>query len=65
MRTLAAALSSLVTYVDQRSETATEDDDVRALEDVAHELSGLPPTDQRRLRSLMPETVADGLGLDD
>lgn len=65
MQVLGAALPSLVAYVDQRPETGTEDDDVRALEGVAHELAALSPEDQRRLRSLMPEAVADGLGVEE
>jgi hypothetical protein len=60
---LAAALSSLVAYVDQRPQDATEDDDVRALESAAHELAALSTADQRRLRHYLPEAVADGLGV--
>ena len=60
---LVEALSALVAYVDQRPPDATEDDDVRALEDVSATLTALPAEDQRRLRGLLPEAVAEGLGL--
>jgi hypothetical protein len=59
----AAALSRLVTFVDTRQSQATEDDDVRALEDVGAAFTGLSAADQQRLRELLPQSVADGLGL--
>lgn len=59
---LAAALSSLVAYVEARPGT-TEDDDVRALEDVAHRLATLSDEEQKRLRQHMSASVAEGLGL--
>jgi hypothetical protein len=63
--TLADALAGLVAHIDRRLAAATEDDDVRALEDVASKLSRLPADQQARLRALMGRSVADDLGLAD
>lgn len=61
--TLASALASLVAYVEGRPDDPTEALDVRALEDVAHQLTALSLADQRRLRGWLPESIADGLGV--
>jgi hypothetical protein len=52
-----------VRYVEARSDEDTADDDVRALEDVAHRLKQLPEKDQMRLRPLVGDILADDLGL--
>lgn len=60
---VAEALTDLVRYVEARSDEDTADDDVRALEDVAHRLEQLPEEDQMRLRPLVGDILADDLGL--
>jgi len=57
------ALTDLVLYVQARSAEDMTDDDVRALEGVAHRLRQLPESDQVRLRPLLGHIVAEGLGL--
>ena len=61
--TVGQALAALIRYVDSRPEDATTDDDVRALEDVARVLQQAPATDHARLRELLGEQIANGLGL--
>jgi hypothetical protein len=60
---VAEALSRLVTYVECRRTAVNPDDDVRILEDVAALLAQLPKAEQRRLRPLLGDALADGLGL--
>ncbi len=56
---LAEALRDLVRFVDERPDDATADDDVRALESVAHVLNQVTLEDQPRMRALLgPEFVA-------
>jgi len=61
---LAAALRGLVEYVDARTDDDTEDDDVRALEDVAAVLQKAPPEAQSRLRELWGDEWAEMVGLE-
>ena len=63
-RALAEALGGLMRYVDARTEQDTEDDDVRALEDVAAVLQGASPEGRRRLRELWGEELAEMVGLE-
>jgi len=62
---VARALRDLVTYVDRRDESCTEDDDVRALEDVAATLNEVAPQDAERLRSLLGPELTFAAGLSD
>ena len=62
---LSRALRELVRYVDRRDDTFTEDDDVRALEDVAAILSEVAPEDVDRLTALVGSEVAIAVGLSD
>ena len=61
---LASALKELVEYVDARTDDDTEDDDVRALEDVAAVLHQVSPEAQTRLREMWGEEFAEELGLE-
>ena len=61
---LAAALRGLVEYVDARTDDDTEDDDVRALEDVAAVLHQAPPEAQACLREMWGEEFAEEVGLE-
>jgi hypothetical protein len=61
---LASALRGLVEYVDARTDDDTEDDDVRALEDVAAVLQQAPPEAQTRLREMWGEEFAEEVGLE-
>lgn len=60
---LAKALASLVRFVEERPSDATEDDDVRALEEVALVLNGAASQDRARLRALLGTEVSEWLGL--
>ena len=62
---LSRALRELVRYVDRRDDTYTEDDDVRALEDVAAILSEVAPEDVDRLTALVGSELAIAVGLSD
>ena len=57
------ALVDLVRFVDQRPTDATEDDDVRALEDTAYTLGQVAASDDERLIRLLGHETAFGLGL--
>jgi len=59
---LVGALRGLVRYVDARTDEYTEDDDVRALEDVADVLHQASPEAQARLREIWGEESAEILG---
>ncbi|WP_422758754.1 hypothetical protein [Paenarthrobacter sp. C1] len=61
---LAEALRVLVLFVENRSEDATPDDDVRALEDVVYVLSQASPADRARVRHLLGDEVSAFLGWD-
>lgn len=58
---LAMALDQLVTFVAARPSSATEDDDIRALEDVAVALRAAP--ERERLAALLSTDNAEALGL--
>lgn len=60
---LADALRGLVRFVDERTEDATADDDVRALEDVAYVLSQVADEDRSRLLAYLGAETAQELGL--
>ena len=60
---LAEALASLVRFVEERPSDAIEDDDVRALEEVALVLNGAASQDRARLRALLGTEVSEWLGL--
>ncbi|GAB3938636.1 hypothetical protein GCM10029976_053420 [Kribbella albertanoniae] len=59
---LAEALRDLVRFVDERPDDATADDDVRALESVAHVLHQVTPEDRPRMRALLGSEFAASLG---
>ena len=59
---LAEALRDLVIFVEHRPESATADDDVRALEDFVYVLSQAPPADRTRLKHLLGDEVFAFLG---
>ena len=61
---LGEALRDLVLFVERRSESATADDDVRALEDVAHVLNQASTADSARVRHLLGDEVFSFLGWD-
>lgn len=61
---LAEALRDLVLFVEHRPETATEDDDVRALEDLVSVLGQASPTDRNRMKLLLGDEVYSYLGWD-
>ena len=61
---LAEALRDLVLFVEHRPETATEDDDGRALEDLVSVLGQASPTDRNRMKLLLGDEVYSYLGWD-
>lgn len=61
---LAEALRDLVLFVEHRPEPATEDDDVRALEDLVSVLGQASPTDRNRMKLLLGDEVYSYLGWD-
>lgn len=61
-RLLAEALRALVLFTEQRTDDATADDDVRALEDVTHVLNQAAPADRTRLRALLGDEFCFMLG---
>lgn len=61
---LAEALRDLVLFVEHRPETATEDDDVRALEDLVSVLGQASPTDRNRMKQLLGDEVYSYFGWD-
>jgi hypothetical protein len=63
-RLLGEALRDLVLFIEQRPEDATADDDVRALEGVAHLLNQVAPSDRTRVRHLLGDEVFPMLGWD-
>lgn len=63
VQVLAEALCGLVDYVERRPEDATDDDDVNALEDVAHALSGVPSESVPRLVEALGIERSRALGL--
>jgi hypothetical protein len=54
---LAEALRDLVLFVEHRPESATPDDDVRALEDFVYVLSQASPADRARVKDLLGDDV--------
>ncbi|MBM7516175.1 hypothetical protein [Nocardioides nitrophenolicus] len=62
---LAEALRAIVGYVEARDESATEDDDVRALEGVAHVLHQVASQDRDRLMTLLGPRLSFEVGLSD
>jgi hypothetical protein len=62
---LAEALRRLVDYVENRPGDATDDDDVRALEDVAHVLLQISLADRPRLVGALGDRHSRWLGLID
>jgi hypothetical protein len=60
---LVEALRGIVHYVEARDESATEDDDVRALEDVAHVLNQVTAQDRDRLKALLGPKMSFEVGL--
>jgi hypothetical protein len=63
-RLVAEALHELVRFVDERSDSATADDDVRALETVAYILNRVADEDRNRLRDLLGPELAATVGID-
>lgn len=61
---LAQALGGLLEYVDARTDDYTEDDDVRALEDVGAVLHSAQAEAQKRLCELWSDEVAEMAGLE-
>ena len=59
---LGEALRDLVLFVEHRPESATADDDVRALEDLAYAMNLASPADRARLRHLLGDEVCSLLG---
>jgi hypothetical protein len=59
---LGEALRDLVLFVEHRPETATADDDVRALENFASVLSQASAADRTRVRHLLGDEVFSFLG---
>ncbi|CAN7392803.1 hypothetical protein LJR027_002269 [Terrabacter sp. LjRoot27] len=60
---LARALRVLVDYIDEREDTFTADDDVRALEEVAAVLHEVSPASRDRLRTLLGPKLSFEVGL--
>jgi hypothetical protein len=60
---LAGVLRGLVDYVEQRTEDHTDDDDVRALEDVAAALQEASPEAKASLRGIWGPEWAEMVGL--
>lgn len=61
-RLLGEALRDLVVFTERRPDDATVDDDVRALEAVAHILDQATPPDRTRARALLGDEVCSMLG---
>ena len=61
---LAEALRDLLLFVEHRPESATEDDDARALEGVAYVLGQASPAERTRARHLLGDEVFSFLGWD-
>ena len=61
---VAEALRELVRFVDERTDSATADDDVRALETVAYTLNRVADEDRERLRDLLGPELAPLVGMD-
>ena len=62
---LVEALRGIVDDVEARDESATEDDDVRALEEVAHVLHQVAAQDRERLKALLGPRMSFEVGLSD
>ena len=60
---LAEALRGLIHFVETRASDATEDDDVRALEDVAYVLNKVSPEHAPRLVAVLGERHSRDVGL--
>ncbi len=60
---LAEALRGLIDFVDSRPSDATEDDDVKALEDVAYVLNKVSPEQASRLIAVLGERHSWEAGL--
>jgi hypothetical protein len=67
MNNLAAALAMAISYLDRRSATCTEDDDIEVLEAVAAELQQAPSEEKAAVISALVHIdradLIDGLGL--
>jgi len=63
-RLLAEALRGLVAFVEGRPEGASADEDVRALEAVAHVLQQAEPEGRRQLTNLLGPNMSEQIGLD-
>lgn len=63
-RLVAEALHELVRFVDERSDSTTADDDVRALATVAYTLNRVADEDRDRLRDLLGPELATLIGMD-
>ncbi|MBB2727183.1 UNVERIFIED_ORG: hypothetical protein GGE13_005658 [Rhizobium etli] len=67
MSNLAVALAIVISYLDRRSATSTEDDDIQVLEAVAAELQQTPPDEKNEVVSALLRIgradLIDGLGL--
>ena len=67
MHNLAAALSIAISYLDRRSATSTEDDDIEVLEAVAAALQQAPSDEKDAVISALVRIgradLIDGLGL--
>lgn len=61
---LGEALRHLALFVEHRPETATEDDDVKALEGFAAVMSQVAPADRVRVRKLLGDEVYSWFGWD-
>jgi hypothetical protein len=60
---MAEALTLLFNFVDARSDQATVDDDVKALEDAAAALLTVAGRDRERLAGLLGPKVSSAIGL--
>jgi hypothetical protein len=69
MKHLAAALALAIHYLEERSPTCTEDDDVEALEGIATELEQATSEERQSLiaalLSIGRADLVEGFGLDD
>ena len=67
MSNLAVALAIVISYLDRRSATSTEDDDIQVLEAVAAELQQSPQDEKNEVVSALVRIgradLIDGLGL--
>lgn len=67
MNNLAAALAIAISYLDRRSPSCTEDDDVEVLEAVTAELQQAPPDEKNAIVSALAQIgragLVEGLGL--